>query len=248
MTGSMDFPALLKFASDHTRGWPREQLLDLAAIGLTMQLWRNEGPIERAHIEGHIADQEMMRANAAITRFFKVQLQEFRDDVPSSEELHAWSERTGNLLLRLQLPDGRTTRQAAGPYGRRLTAHVRRRLRTIMEIADEHGWPSVLSLLAAAEWAYSRWWLSPRWPGMVSEFVMALQYPRHPHWSHGSAPDLSSAPGRCRDPIELGRVLLDGPDRLSPEESAFCIRCGIGFVRARDADGPSARNVANSEQ
>jgi hypothetical protein len=37
VTGSMGFPALLKFASDHTLGWPREQLLDLAAIGLTMQ-------------------------------------------------------------------------------------------------------------------------------------------------------------------------------------------------------------------
>lgn len=235
MTGT-DFSSLLRFASDHTRGWARDQLLDLAAIGLAMQLWRNEGPIESAHVDGHLTDTEMMRANAAVTRFFRGRLEEVGEE-PTAEHLQAWSERTGDLLLGLHLPDGRTTKQAAGPYGRRLAAHVRRRLRTIRQISDEHGWPAVLSLLATGEWAFSRWWLSPRWPRMVSEFVAALQDPQHPHWSLGSAPDLSSAPGRCRDPVELGQVLLDGPDRLSAEEARFCLQCAIGFVHPRDADG-----------
>jgi hypothetical protein len=239
VTTSTDFPALVRFAADHTRGWPRTQVLDLAAIGLAMQLWRNEGPMERAHIEGHISDPEMMRANAAVTRFLRSQLEELEEE-PSSDRLGAWCERTGKLLLSLQLPDGRTTRQVAGPYSRRLAAHVRRRLRTIMQIADEHGWSAVLSLLATGEWAYSRWWLSPRWPGMVSEFVAALQDPQHPHWSLQPAPDLAAAPGRCREPIALGRVLLDGPDGLSAEEARFCVRCSIGFIRGRATDVPSA--------
>jgi hypothetical protein len=74
---------------------------------------------------------------------------------------------------------------------------------------------------------------------MVSEFVAALQDPRHPHWSLGSAPDMSSAPGRCKDPTELGRVLFDGPDRLSAEEATFCLQGAIGFVHPREADGQS---------
>jgi hypothetical protein len=238
VTTSTDFPALVRFASHHTRGWAQAQLLDLAAVGLAMQLWRNEGPIERAHIEGHISDPEMMRANAAVTRLLRGQLEEL-DEEPSSERLRAWSEQTGDLLLRLRLPDGRTTKQAAGPYSRRLAAHGRRRLRTIVQIADEHGWSAVLSLLATGGWAYSRWWLSPRWPGMVVEFVAALQAPEHSHWSLQPAPDLSTAPGRCREPIELGKVLLDGPDRLSAEEAQFCVRCSIEFIRPRSADDPS---------
>lgn len=49
----------------------------------------------------------------------------------------------------------------------------------------------------------------------------------------------------CGDQVEFGRVLMDGTDQLSPNDSALCIRCSIGFVRSRDTAGPSARYVAS---
>src|SRR5579859_5923044 len=91
--------------------WPKpasQSLLNAAALGLTVAAWRN-GPIEKVHVH-HITDSEMMRLNAAITRFLRDRLAA----CPPPGTQRVWTIDSMALLVLLVLPDGKRLWEIAG--------------------------------------------------------------------------------------------------------------------------------------
>lgn len=157
-------PALLR---DHVGIDPNDvaAVLDLAAIGITNDTWRNS-PLEDWHGAGRIHDGGMLRANVATTKLVRSVLDDHLDDTftDAGEELIATkdfaaldTDFTDDLFADMfewlsdpdrVLPDGRTLGQLAGEDLDELVDHMDRALGGIAASAERHGLDFVLQRAA----------------------------------------------------------------------------------------------------
>jgi hypothetical protein len=98
-------------------------------------------------------------------------------------------------------------------------------------VAEEYGTSATMALLAVHAGRYCwRWWLAPRWPVVVDEFI----HRRHPAMTN-LVEDIGP---RDTSGLDLRDLLLAGPDRLTASVAAHCLRLGLGQVLPQDCDLP----------
>ena len=218
----------------------REQINDVAAVGMTRLAWR-DSPVEDWHSIRYrrIGDAEMMRANAATTR-----------PVRAAVELVCAPDggfRRAEQVLAApgrRLPDGRTVAELApGPRELdRYRAHVVAYCMRWDAVAAQIGVDAILTLLACRGATFNwDWWLSTGWPSLVDEFIRRLYDPQR--WGsdqeEANRRRLGDPPGGLTSE-ELRSALLAGPDQLDTATAEYCLRAGLS-LRPQDCGLPPVR-------
>jgi len=206
----------------------------LAAIGLTVQAWRNtslEDLHAGDHITGGFPDSDMMRFNIAT---FRVVSEQVGPDRCEWNALEAILTDPGRVL-----PGGVTVGALAGSEFEQLASDVRTALSISRLIEQRRGFPFLLMLLALqAGTSNKEWYGSPWWPDIVSVFIELLDDPASSAWKydehHGPVPSAAS------DRAALAEVLLEKPESLDDEAICWCLKHGLsrsatfaGFARWR---------------
>lgn len=229
----------------------RGGLVDLAAVGIARLAWR-DGPVEDWHAVPcrRISDSELMRASAAVTRLIRGVLDA---ELPASPWPRPAVSAEGNpdrLFAQVadvvadpsrSLADGRTVAQFAS--GKAELAALRRHVDECADcwtcMAEAHGLSEVLLVLACdGAFRCRRWWLAPDWPYLIDEFARRVDDPLR--WDDEIAArvrSLARPPGAASGD-ELRRHLAEGPDRLTAEQAAFCLRAGLGALYPGDYGRP----------
>lgn len=142
-------------------------MAQLAAIGLTLQAWRNtslEDLHAGSHPSGGFPDSDMMRFNIVTFRVISecVTLGQFD-----------WAQLSSSLTDPSRaLPGGLTVGALTGNEFDRLASDARRALEIDQAIEAEHGFDYLFTLLALqAGLSYKGWYGSPWWPDVVSLFI-----------------------------------------------------------------------------
>ena len=218
----------------------RDQVQDLVAVAMTRLAWR-DGPVEdwHAYPYGRISNGEMMRANAATTRLVRETLDDLGPKVVVGNRVSEADEvfaAVGRALAdsRRRLPDGRTVAELA-PDAAQLAAferHVWMFCTRWSGVAGEYGASETMALLAVYAGRYCwRWWLAPKWPVVVDEFMR--------RWHNAMTNRLGDIGRRDTSGGDLGDLLLAGPDRLTASAAAHCLRLGLGCLLPQDCDLPA---------
>ncbi len=224
-------------------------LLRYAPLGLTHLCWRNS-VLEDWHAgpDSRIGDADMMRANVATTRLFHQALWAAFGEQIADADLMCRANMTDDDIAELEsafrdaledaftadrmLPHGATVGEVGGDEVDELYEHAAVQLESLLEQADRHGAAVVLMWLALrARLSCAGWWGSPRWPLIVDAFLARLADPDDEWWARNGQSEL---PAEVADGDRLRYLLLTSPDQLSSGTLRFCIRAGLGFIRADD--------------
>jgi hypothetical protein len=151
----------------------RVAMARLAAIGLTVQAWRNtslEDLHAGDHVTGGFPDSDMMRFNIAT---FRVVSEQVGPDRCEWNALEAMLTDPGRVL-----PGGVTVGALAGSEFEQLASDVRTALSICRLIEQRRGFPFLLMLLALqAGTSNKEWYGSPWWPDIVSVFIELIDDP-----------------------------------------------------------------------
>jgi hypothetical protein len=211
-------------------------LIDLAAVAVARMAWR-DGPMEDWHADSdsRLDNAAMMRANAAITRLARDLLATHLPGLSSVEQGGVRGSSPGEVFAAiagaltapdLRLPDGRSLAEVVPDRVslKRYHRAVRTWCARWAVITDRIGPEAVLLFLAS--WTLTtcrRWWLGPDWPAVVERFLQQLDDTAIggdlPSFNDGDVPV---------DRAVLRPQLLAGPDQLSADAAAFCLRHGLG--------------------
>jgi hypothetical protein len=145
----------------------RSAIARLAAIGLTVQAWRNtslEDLHAGDHVTGGFPDSDMMRFNIATFRLVSEQVGPDRCEWDGLEAMLTDPSRV--------LPGGVTVGALAGSEFEHLVSDVRKALSISRLIERRRGFSFLLMLLALqAGMSSKEWYGSPWWPDIVSVFI-----------------------------------------------------------------------------
>jgi hypothetical protein len=187
--------------------------LPLAAIGITVQVWRRTDELEDAHTirfpaKDRITDGEMFAANAATTRFILARIQ------PSYSAVD-WLTLADDVTDPARFAGRRTVSHLLGSTRqKKWAARARRTIDYQAIIVKEYG-PEICWLHAHFGSTHI-WWGHPDWPALVATFIDGLR---------GEPPHASAA--------ELHSGLLDSPDTMDPEILDWCTSQLIGYTLMR---------------
>jgi hypothetical protein len=217
-----------------------ERVRDLAAVAVTRLAWR-DGPVEDWHRFRCIDNTEIMRANAATTRLVREVL---------IDQLHPQGDLFGQVSRVLTdpyrvLPDGRRLAQLAPSTAElaRYQTHADKYCAVWTNTAASTGPAEVLTLLACRGAIFNwRWWLSTGWPHVVDEFVRRLDEPERWRnaWEVNNRRRLGDPPDGLTS-TELGRLLLAGPDLMTPAMVTYCLRAGVRALLPHHCGLPPVR-------
>jgi len=236
---------------DDLRAFAREQLgLDpdvdrvatarLAAIGLTVQAWRNtslEDLHAGDHVTGGFPDADMMRFNVATFRVVNELVGPGRCEW---DALEAMLTDPGRVL-----PGGVTVGALAGSEFEQLASDVRNALSISRLIEQRRGFSFLLMLLALqAGMSNKEWYGSPWWPDIVSVFIELLDDPASSAWKYDE--HRGPIPSAASDRAALAEALLEKPESLDDQAIYWCLKHGLsrsatfaGFARWRTRRDPS---------
>jgi hypothetical protein len=158
----------------------RAAIARLAAIGLTVQAWRNTS-LEDLHADDHVtgrfSDSDMMRFNIATFRVVSEQVGPHRCEWDALEAMLTDPSRV--------LPGGITVGALAGSEFERLVSDVHNALSISRLIEQRRGFSFLLMLLALqAGTSNKEWYGSPWWPDIVNAFIELLDNPESSAWKH----------------------------------------------------------------
>lgn len=226
-------------------------VLDLAAVGLVNDAWRNS-PVENWHAgHGPLDDGAMLRVNAHTTWRVRELVRRWRAevgvapdaDVDALDELDL--DEVDWLAVRIfrwlthptrRLPIGATLSDVAGASLDEFVDHVDGVLGAFAASAEARGIRHAVWRAAAhGGLACRHWWGTPTWPALVDRFVTALDGPSDPHWGPDGAwrARLPAAPAQVADRILLRRTLLQQPWALKADAATWLVGAGIGSLRDR---------------
>jgi hypothetical protein len=215
-------------------------MAQLAAIGLTVQAWRNTS-LEDLHAGDHVAggfsDADMMRFNIAT---FRVVSERVGPDRCEWDALGAMLTDPGRVL-----PGGVTVGVLAGGEFEQLASDVRKALSISRLIEQRRGFPFLVMLLALqAGTSNKEWYGSPWWPDIVSVFIELLDDPASSAWKYDEHRE--PIPSVASDRAVLAEALLEKPESLDDEVIYWCLKHGLsrsatfaGFARWRTRLDPS---------
>ncbi|WP_322770279.1 hypothetical protein [Frankia sp. Cr1] len=231
-------PGMLRQIVHHVGVDPDDSgaLIDLAAVAVARLAWR-DGPVEDWHAgrDSRPDDAEMMRANAAITRLARDLMTTHLPGLSPGGQETVRGESPGEVFAAiagaltapdLRLPDGRSLSDVAPD--RASLKRYRRTVRTWCArwatITNKIGPQAVLLFLASWTLTTCRhWWLGPDWPAIVERFLQHLN-----DTEPGDDLPSSKDGDALADRAVLRSQLLAGPDQLSADAAAFCLRHGLG--------------------
>jgi hypothetical protein len=202
-------------------------MLDLVTVGITSSAWRNS-PVENWHASGGLSDGEMFRINTHTTWRVRQILRRWQNDeglVPAASVTALAdldSAAVGRLAVRIyrwlvtpsrRLPTGVTLVDVAGADLGNFREHVDRTLSHFVATAANEGVIGCVLSTAVHGGRYCRrWWGMPAWPGVVDDFLCALDDPGHGQWSRGGQKiTLPPEPKQVADRVALRQTLLHRP-------------------------------------
>jgi len=195
----------------------RDVVCDLAAVHLTLWIWRNS-PFEDVQIGltapdgrgryGGLNDAEMMRANIEATIVVRHAV---------SPEGVDWDhiERTLTDQSRLVAGAPLSTRSAQADVTG-LYRHVREQVAEYRLVEAVVGWPRLMRFLAVGGLG-SSWWLTPWWADNVAVWLEELE----------------KVPGKFGTREHVRAVLVDDPLSASDELLGWALGKALGFARGR---------------
>lgn len=218
----------------------RAAIARLAAIGLTVQAWRNtslEDLHAGDHVTGGFSDSDMMRFNIATFRVVSEQVGLHRCEWGALEATLTDPSRV--------LPGGVTVGALAGSEFEHLVSDVRNALSISRLIEQRRGFSFLLMLLALqAGMSNKEWYGSPWWPDIVNVFIELLDDPESSAWKYDEHRE--PIPSATSDRAALKEVLLEKPESLDDQAIYWCLKHGLsrsatfaGFARWRTRRDPS---------
>lgn len=215
-------------------------MAQLAAIGLTLQAWRNtslEDLHAGSHPSGGFPDADMMRFNIATTRLISSYVAPQRFD---------WARLTTSLTdPDRPLPGGLTVGALAGDEFEQLAADSQRALEIDEGIEADYGLDYLLTMLALqAGLSYKGWFGSPWWSDVVDFFVELLADAASPAWRYDDGRE--AEPRSVANRPALAELLLETPEALDDDSIYWCLSHGLshqapfgGFARWRRRRDPA---------
>jgi len=199
----------------------RVAMTRLAAIGLTVQAWRNtslEDLHAGDHVTGGFPDSDMMRFNIVT---FRVVREQVGPDRCEWDALEAMLTDPGRVL-----PSGVTVGALAGSEFEHLASDVRNALSISRLIEQRRGFPFLLSLLALqAGMSNKEWYGTPWWQDVVNVFIELLDDPVSSAWKYDEHRE--AAPPAASDRAALAEVLLEKPESLDDQATFWCLKHGL---------------------
>lgn len=214
-------------------------MAQLAAIGLTIQAWRNtslEDLHAGSHPSGGFPDSDMMRFNIATFRVIAGCITPERFD---------WAGLTSALTdPDRALPGGLTVGALAGDEFEELASDSRRALQIDQRVERDYGLAYLLTMLALqGGLSYKGWYGSPWWQDVVDLFIELLADPDSSAWKYDE--DREAEPSMVSDRSALAQTLLDAPESLDDDSIYWCLKHGLdreatfaGFARWRRRRDP----------
>ncbi|WP_104113008.1 hypothetical protein [Micromonospora chalcea] len=223
-------------------------VLDLAAVGVVNNAWRN-GPVEDWHAgDGPLNDGDMLRINAHTSWRIRQIIRRWRYEVGLPADADAgqlddvsvddwdWlAVRVWRWLVNPQrlLPGGFRIIEIAGDDLADYNEHVAGTLGAWATTAEKRGgryaaWRAAIH----GGLACRHWWGTPSWPDLVHAFVTVLDEPSHRHWG----PDgqwrrgLRQEPLQVQDRSGLRKLLLRSPWLLDQPAAQWVVAAGIGHL------------------
>jgi hypothetical protein len=227
-----------QFALDVDRD--RSDMMNLAAIGLTIRAWRNtslEDLHAGSHPSGGFSDAEMMRSNIATFRVVRDRIESDRFDWEALRIALTDPER--------ELPGGVTVGQLCRHEFERLAADSEEALAISERTERRKGFPYLLSVYALqAGISYKDWFGSPWWPDVVDRFLELINDPASSAWRYDENREVE--PREVSNREHLQRALLGAPESLDDDTIYWCLGHGLsrvasfgGFARWRKRREPS---------
>lgn len=225
-----------------------EQVVDLAAIGIVHDAWRNTC-VEDWHADGRLDDGDMLRINSHMTWRARQIMRRWTADVEldSGQPLSALdgipADHIDWLAIRLyqwlvnpsrKLITGVTLGQLAGSDLAEYASDADLRLGGFARQAAECGARFGFARTAAhGALACPHWWGHPGWPSLVSRLVTVLDDPTHDHWGQGGEyrERLPVEPALVANRRLLRRTMLSRPWDMSSECAKWLVNAGIGHLR-----------------
>lgn len=211
----------------------------LAAIGLTVQAWRNTS-LEDLHAGDHpsggFPDADMMRFNIATFRVVAGHVEADRLD---------WEALIAALTdPARELPGGITVGELAGDEFAALAADSRRALEIDRNIEADQGFLYVVLFLGLQGGMSNRgWYGTPWWEDIVELFGELIADPASSAWKYDDGK--SPPPRQAADWSTLEAILLEKPEALDDDAIYWCLRHGLpyqatlgGFARWRKRRDP----------
>lgn len=217
----------------------RAEIAQLAAIGLTVQAWRNTS-LEDLHAGDNVTegfpDSDMMRFNIATFRVVSEQVGPDRCEWDALEAILTDPSRV--------LPGGVTVSALAGSEFEHLVSDVPTALSISRLIEQQRGFPFLLMLLALqAGMSNKEWYGSPWWPDIVNVFIELLDDPASTAWEYDEHRE--PVPSAASDRAALEEMLLEKPESLDDQAIYWCLKHGLsrlatfaGFARWRTRRDP----------
>jgi hypothetical protein len=216
----------------------RGAIAQLAAIGLTIQAWRNtslEDLHSGSHPSGGFPDPEMMRFSIATFRVVSEHVQAERFD---------WSGlHTALTDPNRELPGGLTVGALCGDEFENLSSDIHEALDMSEWIQRKRGFPYLLMFLALRGISYKGWYGTPWWGDVVELFIELLVDPTSSAWRRDEHHE--AEPHAVSDRATLSQILLEAPESLDNESIDWCLVHGLasqatfgGFARWRRRRDP----------
>jgi hypothetical protein len=217
----------------------RVPMMGLAAIGLTVQAWRNtslEDLHAGDHVNGGLPDSDMMRFNIATFRVVKEHVAPDRCEWDALQAALTDPDRI--------LPGGSTVGALAGGEFEQLASDVRNALSISRLIERQRGFPFLRTLLAVqAGTSNKEWYGSPWWQDVVKVFIELLDDPASSAWKYDER--YEPVPPAACDRTVLAEALLEKPESLDDQAIFWCLKHGLsrsatfaGFARWRARRDP----------
>ncbi|HEX2809411.1 MAG TPA: hypothetical protein VHN80_24885 [Kineosporiaceae bacterium] len=191
----------------------RDGLTGLAAVRLTLVLWRNS-PLEDIHAAATgLDDGQMLAANVEVTRLLLTHVHHEGVDWDTIVE----------VLTDPARPVAGTPLVMTGTRSEifALSAHIRDHVQQYRRAQQLVGWPRLLRALALM--CQSNWWGTPWWPDTVTQWL-----------TEAAETIRSDAPPGWRDVERLGGALLEAPDALPQVVRTWCVHHDLGHAPGRD--------------
>ncbi|MFE9205414.1 hypothetical protein [Micromonospora sp. NPDC007230] len=239
-------------------------VLDLAAVGVVNNAWRNS-PVEDWHAgDGPLSDGDMLRINSHTCWRVRQIIRRWRREVGPAADADAgrldgvgvddwdWlAVRIWRWLVNPQrlLPGGSRLVEIAGDDLADFSDHVADVLGGWAAAAEERGGRHAAWRTAAhGGLACRHWWGTPTWPSLVDDFVTALDEPSHPHWGPNGQrrQRLRPEPAQVADRRVLRRTLLREPWALQPAAAQWVVAAGIGYLQPGIPPLPTSADTSTS--
>ncbi len=194
----------------------RVEMAQLAAVGLTVQAWRNTS-LEDLHASDHpsggFPDSQMMRFNIATFQLVSRHVTADAFDWPRLRAALTDPDRV--------LPGGITVGELAGGAFDLLAHDIRAALAAARSLERRAGTQYLIALLALRGGvSYKEWYGSPWWPDVVEMFIESLTDRASAAWRYDKY--ANTEPPAVRNRKTLAAILREAPQNLQEDAIHWC--------------------------